>query len=377
MKLIFSSKRFVCALALTLALCLLPGAVMAAGQYAVVKNGKLNLRAAATAGSESLGLYSSGTWVEILGQSGNWRYVRTEDGQYGYMSANYLTIDNAATLSSGTVHNPDGYVNLRAYASMSAQVLGRYQPGTTVDILARLSSGWTQVRVGSHTGYMVSDFVLSDMQSKAGHIVSRFGSRINLRSGPSTDAEVITSLPTGANVSVLISGKNWHKITSGTYTGYISAQYVAMGASSTAQPSAVTAYVSNPRATQVLNLRAQPSLDAKVLGYYSNGTQVRVVSKGVTWSEVYVGNTHGYMMTQYLSFSSSGASSAPSTSSTAVLYNPNGNSVVNLRAAATLSGAVIGVYPVGTQVTVHQRGTEWCYVTIGSQSGYVSVYFLK
>lgn len=369
-------KRFSCAFALVLALGVMPVSGMAAGQYAVVKNGKLNLRAAATAGSQSLGLYASGAWVEVLGQSGNWRYVRTEDGQYGYMSANYLTFDDASTLSTGTIQNPNGYVNLRAYASMNAQVLGRYEPGTTVDILARLSSGWTQVRVGSYTGYMVSDFVLSGAQAQAGHIVSRFGSRINLRSGPSTDAAILTSLPTGASVSILLPGKNWHKITSGGYTGYIASQYVASGAASTTPSAgAVTAVVSNPRSTQVLNLRAQPSLDAKVLGYYSNGTQVRVIAKGATWSEVYVGSTHGYVMTQYLSFSS--ASSSGTSSSTAVLYNPNGGSVVNLRASATLSGSIIGVYPIGTKVTIHQRGTEWCYVTIGTQSGYVSAYFLK
>lgn len=376
MKSVFSFKRCVCALCMMMALCLLPALAAAENQFAVVKNGRLNLRAAASASSASLGLYSSGTWVEVLGNNGNWRYVRTEDGQYGYMSANYLTIDTASTLSSGTVQNPNGYVNLRAYASMSAQVLGRYEPGTTVDILSRLSSGWTQVRVGSHTGYMVSDFVVSDMEKKSGHVVSRYGSRINLRAAPAADAPIVTSLATGTNVSVLIAGKNWHKITAEGYTGYMSSQYIQMGSSPSVPTSSTIAVVSNPRATQVLNLRAQPSLDAKVLGYYYNGTQVRVVSKGATWCEVYVGSTHGYMMTRYLSFSASPSPSTP-TSTTAVLYNPNGGSVVNLRASATLSGSVIGIYPVGTQVTVHQRGTEWCYVTIGSQSGYVSAYFLK
>ena len=107
-----------------------------------------------------------------------------------------------------------------------------------------------------------------------------------------------------------------------------------------------------------------------MLGYYSNGTQVRVVSKGPAWCEVYVGSLHGYMMTQYLSFSSAAGE-------TATLYNPNGGSIVNMRAGASLSSSIIGIYAVGTQATVLERGTDWCHVTIGTQTGYVSTYFLR
>ena len=65
-----------------------------------------------------------------------------------------------------------------------------------------------------------------------------------------------------------------------------------------------TAYVNNPRSTQVLYLRETPSQRARALGQYKNGTQVKVVSYGATWCEVYVGTRHGYMMTRYLSFNS-------------------------------------------------------------------------
>ena len=62
------------------------------------------------------------------------------------------------------------------------------------------------------------------------------------------------------------------------------------------------AYVNNPKATQVLNLRETPSQSARSIGQYRNGTMVKVVSRGSTWCEVYVGTKHGYMMTRYLSF---------------------------------------------------------------------------
>ena len=63
-----------------------------------------------------------------------------------------------------------------------------------------------------------------------------------------------------------------------------------------------TAYVNNPRSTQILHLRETPSQSARSIGQYYNGTQVKVVSYGATWCEVYVGTKHGYMMTRYLSF---------------------------------------------------------------------------
>ena len=62
---------------------------------------------------------------------------------------------------------------------------------------------------------------------------------------------------------------------------------------------------------------------------------------------------------------------------TVLYYNPNGGSIVNMRAGASLSSSIIGIYAVGTQATVLERGTDWCHVTIGTQTGYVSTYFLR
>lgn len=353
----------VCALILTFAS--FAPAALAENQHAMVKGGNLYLRAEKTPQSAALGLYPPGTWVEVLEYGRAWCYVRTADNKTGYMATNYLVIDNLNVLATGYIQNPNGFVNLRSYASLNAPILGRYDSGTSVEILSR-ANGWTQVVVGGQTGYMVSEFVISNHVSQTAHITTKYGGRVNLRTAPASTANVITSLPTGTRVTILLHGSAWHKVSAEGYTGYVAAQYVSTSSSGTY----TYATVNNPRPTQVLNLRETPSLDARVLGYYYNGTQVRVVSKGSTWSEVYIGNLHGYMMNQYLNFG--GISGT-----TATLYNPNGNSIVNMRAEASLYSAIIGVYPVGTRVTILRSGTDWTYVTIGSQSGYVSSYFLR
>ena len=57
-----------------------------ADEYAIVTNGQLNLRQQATSSSPSLGRYSGGTWIRILGMQNNgWLPVATPNGKTGYM----------------------------------------------------------------------------------------------------------------------------------------------------------------------------------------------------------------------------------------------------------------------------------------------------
>ena len=108
-------------------------------------------------------------------------------------------------------------------------------------------------------------------------------------------------------MTVLLKGNGWCQITGGGLTGFMATRYLSnMGTtnsgsnSNSGTVSTRTAYVNNPKSTQVLYLRESPSQSAKALGQYANGTQVKVVSYGATWCEVYVGTRHGYMMTRYL-----------------------------------------------------------------------------
>ena len=119
---------------------------------------------------------------------------------------------------------------------------------------------------------------------------------------------------TAERLSISSLGSGWYQITGGGLTGFMSAGYLSNmgtigGGSGTVTTR--TAYVNNPRSTQVLYLRETPSQRARALGQYKNGTQVKVVSYGATWCEVYVGTRHGYMMTRYLSFNNNYVTPTP------------------------------------------------------------------
>ena len=65
----------------------------------------------------------------------------------------------------------------------------------------------------------------------------------------------------------------------------------------------------NPGANQVLLLRETASTDARVLGYYRNGTAVTILGESGSFYKVSVDGKTGYMMKKFISVvgSSSGA----------------------------------------------------------------------
>ena len=205
---------------------------------AVVKGGWLRLRAEASASSETISAYFTGTQVTIIGTSGEWYYVLTPDGHYGFMNSNYLTVTGS---SSGS---------------------------TTTESTA--------------------------------YIYAANGKPVRMRSGPSTDYGVIASYSVGTQVKVLISGADWSKIRVGTRTGYIMSKFLSVTNITPSTPSSsYTAYVTASNGKPV-RMRTGAGTNYSVISTYSVGTQVTVLEYGKTWCRIRVNGYIGYMMTKFL-----------------------------------------------------------------------------
>ena len=319
-------KRTLALAVLAALLALVPAAALA-DMFAVVRGGRLNLREYPSTSSRSLGKYASGSWVRMVKpvSDGAWWSVRTMDGKSGYMATAYL--DQASGSNQGTVRYANGgYVNLRSGPSLNNSVIMRVTSGSTVYIQDE-SYEWNYVYVlvngAAQYGYMHDSLI--DKGTTTATVTTRNGGRVNLRSGPSSSYGSVGTLASGTRVTVLKKGNGWYHISANGLTGFMSTQYLSgtgstVGSNTGGTTTSRVAYVSNPRSTQVLNLRESPSQSARSIGQYRNGTQVKVVSYGPTWCEVYVGTRHGYMMTRYLSFD--GSYSQPSYSQPSVTSTP-------------------------------------------------------
>jgi len=288
-----------------LALFALLPAFALADRFAVVKGGRLNLREYPSTSSYSLGKYETGTWVIAARENNGWYEVRTLNGKHGYMSANYL--DFGGYNGGSTVkYASGGYVNLRSGPSTESGVVMRVTSGSTFYMQANYGGwcyGYVYANGSAVYGYMYETFLSSGATTSV--VTTRNGGQVNVRSGPSSSYSSIGRLASGTQVRVLLKGNGWYMISGGGLEGFMSTQYLSgTGATvgSNTGTTSMTAYVNNPKSTQVLNLREYASQSARSIGQYRNGTKVKVVKRDSTWCEVYVGTRHGYMMTRYLSF---------------------------------------------------------------------------
>ena len=266
-----------------------------------------------------------------------------------------------------------GTLNLRAQASTESDILGKYGWGTEVEVLG-FDGNWAYVEVDGKNGYMYSQYLGSEDAAIATAYVATNSRGLNLRSKPNGD--ILGSYPRGTKVTILAADGSWSKVSVGELTGYMASQWLSAkkpssSSGSTSSPVAGSAVVSNPRDTQVLFLRSEPSVDSEALSYYRNGKTVTLLEKLDGWYKVKVDGQTGYMMAKYLKVTNE------ISSGTATVYNPNGNSYVNFRKGASLNAAVLAHVPVGTKIEVLEKGADWTKTEIDGVTGYISTWFLK
>ena len=149
----------------------------------------------------------------------------------------------AYDVQGGTVTTSSA-VNFRTEATTSSESMGKLNDGTRVAILDEID-GWYKVAYDGKTGYMSSDYVVSQpiMNIECGG-AKVTTSVLNVRSGPGTENSIVTKLYEG-NVAKIIGINNaWFKVQYGSQTGYISPDYVEIVKYSGSTGSSGTAAVS-------------------------------------------------------------------------------------------------------------------------------------
>ena len=127
---------------------------------------------------------------------------------------------------------------------------------------------------------------------------------VNVRSIPSTDGEIVGKIYDGAVAQILaVAGEesDWFQIISGSVEGYIKAEYFIYG---DAAAEVIDEYVTRYACVQVtrLNVRKEPSVDAKRIGYVAKGEKIKILEDCGEWLKVqYTDEKEGYIAAEYVS----------------------------------------------------------------------------
>ena len=296
---------------------------------------------------------------------------------------------SAHAASTGTT---TAYVNLRTGPGTDYTILETVPLGAQISILDTGNPGWYRVTAPSgNSGYMCSDYILAsggDAGTSTVLFTARTTAFVNLRAGPGTGYGIYLTVPLGDTVSVLdTANAGWYRVQYGSYTGYMSADYLQTQSAATPTPappdtSASADPIGTARTTAVLNIRTGPSTGYRSLGLLDNGETVTVLENcGNGWYAVRTSsNTFGYCSGDYLRVTL-GTSPAPqpeptpqpSEPDTATRWNGRTTAFVNLRSGPSTGYRIYLTVPLGDAITILDRSNSgWYRVQYGSYTGYMS-----
>ena len=128
---------------------------------------------------------------------------------------------------------------------------------------------------------------------------------VNIRSGASTQSNILGGLYRGQTVTAISSAAGWTKITFRGSTAYVASKYLSNG-KDLPVPKKIGAGTVKITTT-ALNLRTGPGLSYRVIKVLKGGTKVTLTGKTARgWAQLINGKSTGWSSMQYLASSTTG-----------------------------------------------------------------------
>ncbi len=261
----------------------------------VTGNGRLRVRSGPGADYDIVAYLNNGDTVTVLSVEGDWAQIRTADGQEGYVSTEFLQMEEAdAADTAATAEDAS-----EADTAEQAEAAGTAEEAAAAD-----------------TG--------AQAEGERSAVVSTSNGRLRVRSGPGADYDIVAYLNDGDTVTVLSVEGDWAKIrTVDGQEGYTSAEYLiieeapaaeaATEAESEASAEAGTAAEQEAEGTAVistesgrLRVRSGPGANYDIVAYLYNGDTVTVLSIDGDWAKIRTENgEEGYVSVSFLNMTES------------------------------------------------------------------------
>ena len=208
------------------------------------------------------------------------------------------------------------------------------------------------------------------ISASAAHAGIVTASRLNVRSGPSTEYTALSLIDRGSSVTILGEEDGFYQISYNGKTAYVSKEYVVSsdGSSENSTSSGIVT-------ASKLNVRTAPSLSSEVLSLLNRGTGVTILSSDSGFYQIAYGSGSAYVSMDYISISNGTVTNLtdPEASTGTITA-----SALNVRRSPVI-GSILTVVPKNTQVTLLEKdsNTGWYQIQYGSVTGWCSPDYIR
>lgn len=144
------------------------------GKTGTITADALNVRSGPSTSYGKVTMVYKGQSVTILESSNGWHKIKTQNGQIGWASSDYISTSgqggggSTETPSTGKGTVTASTLNIRSGPSTSNSIVGKAYKGNTVDILSS-SNGWYKVKLSNgQVGWGSSDYISKGGEGSGG-----------------------------------------------------------------------------------------------------------------------------------------------------------------------------------------------------------------
>ena len=152
------------------------------------------------------------------------------------------------------------------------------------------------------TEEMAAEAAAAEEESFKSLVIAQVSNYVNVRDSASEDGEVVGKLYNNSVGTLIEEEDGWYKITSGSVTGYVKAEYCVTGEDAVALAKEVGTRIATVTTT-TLKVRADASTDAEVLGLVPIEDELIVIEELDGWVKVSIEEGEGYVSTDYVMLS--------------------------------------------------------------------------
>ncbi|RSK27983.1 N-acetylmuramoyl-L-alanine amidase [Bacillus sp. HMF5848] len=291
-----------------------------------------------------------------------------------------------ASAQTGTIVVKVDSLNVRQGPSLAYPIIAKVKENETYDIIS-YKEDWLEIQLNNQTSGWVAGWLVEQVADTKKPNIEATNSVIistvddlRVRLGPGTTFQILGHLNKGDTATVLATNENWTKILFNNKEGWIFSEFTQN--SITPVQSTHSNYTGTVIAN-LLNVRAEPSLDAKIVGKITANSTVTIVQQKDNWLQIQFSEQIAWIHRDFVKLSNE-IEKNPTVPEPQQLQEQTNTpfivkaSILNVRDQGSLDGKIINKLKMGQTVSILQEKDSWAEIEWDTkQRGWVASWFLE